>query len=53
MKSNETHVQTSSDSETVDDMQAALFMLHLESRFRDAETGPIQKEIGTWVDKQR
>jgi hypothetical protein len=53
MESNEKHVQTSSDSESVDDIQAALFVTHLEARSCDGEKRPIKKEINTWVDKER
>ncbi|MCE3242012.1 MAG: hypothetical protein K0Q83_2519 [Deltaproteobacteria bacterium] len=53
MKSNETHVQTSCDSESVDDIQAALFITHLDARSCDGEKRPLEKEIDTWVSKQR
>ena len=53
MKSNETHVQRSCDSESIDDIQAALFFTHLDARSRDGEKRPLEKEIDTWVDKQR
>ena len=53
MKSNETHIQTSSDLESVDDIQAALFFTHLEARPCDREKRRIRKEINVWVDKQR
>jgi hypothetical protein len=47
LKSNKTHVQTSSDSESVDDIQAALFVNHLDARSRDGEERPIKEEIDT------
>ena len=53
MKSNETHVQTSCDSESVDDIQAALFITDSDARSCDGEKRPLEKEIDTWVSKQR
>jgi hypothetical protein len=47
MKSNETHVQTSCDSENIDDIQAALFITHLDARSQDDEKRPIKEEIDT------
>jgi hypothetical protein len=52
MKSNKTHVQTA-DSESLDDIQTALFINHIDARSRDGEKRPLEKEIDTWVDKQR
>ena len=53
MESNETHVKPPSDSESVDDIQAALFVTHLDARSCDGEKRPVKKEINTWVDKER
>jgi hypothetical protein len=53
MRSNETHVQTSCDSESIDDIQAALFITHSDARSCDRKKRPLEKEIDTWVDKQR
>jgi hypothetical protein len=53
VKSNETHVQTSCDLESIDDIQAALFITHLDARSCDGEKRLLEKEIHTWVDKQR
>ncbi len=53
MKSTKTHVQTSSDSECVDDIQAALFITHLDARSQDDEKRPIKEEdrhVG-WTNK--
>jgi hypothetical protein len=47
MRSNKTHIQTSSDSESVDDIQTALFINHLDGRSCDGEKRPLEKEIET------